>query len=140
MCRERWISHLDPSLKKNYWENREDIILLSEYLLHSTKWLKISLKLPGRNVHCVKNRFYSLMNQNGISTRNPNMLKEIIKLLDCLKQKSNKKIKSDKKIDQVPNLYYTGIAGNQQNNYFLAPIYSNLSKKIFLILFRLFLR
>lgn len=134
MCRERWISHLDPSLKRsliyfnlfllvfrNYWCNDEDIILLSEYLIHSKKWSNISLKLPGRNVHSVKNRFYSLLNQNEISMNSPDLLGEISRLLKAFKQNSNKKIKSENQKNQFPNVYYNSTEGNQQNNYFFAP-------------------
>lgn len=105
MCRERWISHLDPNIKKFFpifffsivknrdlWTPQEDVLLISEYLISSTHWSKIAEKLPGRNVYSVKNRFYSLLLRNNIERKNSHIKEEINNLLEKLESKLPKKI------------------------------------------------
>lgn len=94
---------------RNLWEIQEDIILLSEYLIHSSKWTKISQKLKGRTIYCVKNRFHSLLNKNGIfcenlknvkkSTDKSNFFEKIQELRDKLFE-STKKNNLNESIEQ----------------------------------------
>ena len=60
-CRERWNNHLDPSIKKGSWTNREDVIMLREYLRQGKKWNEIAKILPGRTEMSIKNRWTSLL-------------------------------------------------------------------------------
>ena len=59
-CRERWVNHLDPSLKREPFSQREDQIIIDMYELLGPVWARISLALPGRSDHQVKNRWYVL--------------------------------------------------------------------------------
>lgn len=43
------------------WTKAEDTILLNEFLEHGSKWTLISEKIKGKNVFCVKNRFFHLI-------------------------------------------------------------------------------
>jgi hypothetical protein len=60
VIRERWISHVDPSIKRESWTKEEDVKLLTACLTIGLRWKQISLQLPGRTEHAVKNRHQSL--------------------------------------------------------------------------------
>jgi len=62
-CRERWLNHLDSSVRKSPWTDAEDDILLREQRRKGNKWCQISKLLPGRPENAVKNRWNSLMNR-----------------------------------------------------------------------------
>lgn len=56
-CRERWLNHLDPHVKKSAWEPEEDATLLEAQQRMGNKWSQIARLLPGRRVqrrraHC----------------------------------------------------------------------------------------
>ena len=55
-CRERWINHLDPSLKKEKWTKQEDEQLLSLGSRFPGKWAEISRHIEGRSQNQVKIR------------------------------------------------------------------------------------
>ncbi|GBG23792.1 Transcription factor MYB3R-2 [Hondaea fermentalgiana] len=58
-CRERWVNHLDPDLRKDPWSEQEDRILLEQQALLGNKWREIAAHLPGRSENSVKNRWNS---------------------------------------------------------------------------------
>mmetsp|Transcript_3312 Transcript_3312/g.5099 ORF Transcript_3312/g.5099 Transcript_3312/m.5099 type:complete len:259 (+) Transcript_3312:22-798(+) len=62
-CRERWINHLNPGLKKGSWTREEDITILQTQLEIGNKWSEIAKLLPGRNENSVKNRFKSMISR-----------------------------------------------------------------------------
>lgn len=62
-CRERWINHLDPSVKKTEWTHEEDIMLLQFYETMPNKWAKIARQIPGRTENMVKVRWNALNRQ-----------------------------------------------------------------------------
>ncbi|OMJ95807.1 hypothetical protein SteCoe_701 [Stentor coeruleus] len=72
-CRERWLNHLDPSLKKSEWTPEEDEVILTNQAKIGNKWSIISKLLPGRTENQVKNRWKSILRKaskwirNGIS-------------------------------------------------------------------------
>ena len=47
-CRERWRSHVDPSISHEPWSEEENALLLRRYQDHDGKWCEISVALPGR--------------------------------------------------------------------------------------------
>ena len=59
-CRERWLNHLDPRIKKGNWTEEEDRRLLKLQQKYGNRWSDISKKLEGRNENSVKNRWKSL--------------------------------------------------------------------------------
>eukprot|EP01066_Platyproteum_vivax_P017568 Platyproteum_vivax@DN7394_c0_g1_i11.p1 len=65
-CRERWISHVDPDIKRGEnWSPSEDSVLIAYQVELGNRWAEISRRLKdntgtGRTTHAVKNRFHRL--------------------------------------------------------------------------------
>lgn len=59
-CRERWMYHLNPDIKKGSWSEEEDHTIVEMHKVLGTQWAKIAKVLPGRSDGNVKNRFYAL--------------------------------------------------------------------------------
>jgi myb proto-oncogene protein len=47
-CRERWHNHLDPSINKDYWTEKEENVLFMKHMEYGNKWSDIAKFLPGR--------------------------------------------------------------------------------------------
>lgn len=55
--RDRWLSKLDPQIKKTEWTEEEDIMLVDLFAIMGRRWSAIARKIPGRSEIMIKNRF-----------------------------------------------------------------------------------
>ena len=58
-CRERWVNHLDPTLRKAPWSDDELMALYKCHQQHGNQWAVIAAALPGRTDNSVKSRLYT---------------------------------------------------------------------------------
>lgn len=59
-CRDRWVNHLRPGIKKGEWTEQEEQLLLNIVTEVGTKWKQIGERLGGRTENDTKNRFHIL--------------------------------------------------------------------------------
>jgi hypothetical protein len=62
-CRERWMNHLDPELRRDPWTADEDVLLMELHQDLGNKWSQIAARMPGRADNMIKNRWYSVLSK-----------------------------------------------------------------------------
>ena len=55
-CRERWETHIDPTLHFGNWTTSEDYLIIYGEMLYGKRWTQIASYLPRRSPNMVKNR------------------------------------------------------------------------------------
>ena len=59
-CRERYINHLDPEMKKSAWTTQENDVIRDMFPEFGTKWSSYMPFLPGRSYNNIKNRYHTI--------------------------------------------------------------------------------
>ena len=60
-CRERWLNHLRPGIKKGPWTAEEERLLVKAHKAVGNRWSEIARRLEGRTENSIKNRWNSLV-------------------------------------------------------------------------------
>lgn len=105
-CRERWVNHLNPGVRKTKWTSQEDVLLLSLAAKNPRKWAQISRQMPGRTENMVKIRWNSLNKQSASprTSKNAKLSTKPLSISNPLENKSNEsgQQKSDLKHESIP--------------------------------------
>jgi len=59
-CRERFLNHLHPEVRRDPWSIAEDVLIINLYSIFGAHWAKMSSCISGRTDNHIKNRFHHL--------------------------------------------------------------------------------
>jgi len=71
-CRERWLNHLRPDIRRGGWSEEEELTLAKGHLELGTRWSALAQRLPGRTENAIKNRWNATLRCKGRVRTSPN--------------------------------------------------------------------
>jgi len=86
-CRERFVNHLDPNLKKGEWTDDEEAMLIAFHEQFGNRWANIAKQLPGRSDNDVKNHWYSTIQRKFQQHGKEKLVKAAIQQCQMLQQR-----------------------------------------------------
>lgn len=60
-CRDRYLNHANPEIKRGDWTHEEDTLLMQLHETHGNHWTKIAKFIQGRTANNVKNRWHGYL-------------------------------------------------------------------------------
>ncbi|GAV26857.1 hypothetical protein PMKS-000316 [Pichia membranifaciens] len=89
-CKKRWVSSLDPFLRKGKWTKSEDEALIKAFKKHGASWQKVASEINGRNEDQCSKRYTEVLNSDTKERLKPWSLEEDLILIDQVKQLGTK--------------------------------------------------
>lgn len=86
-CRERFVNHLDPNLKKGEWTDDEEAMLIAFHEQFGNRWANIAKQLQGRSDNDVKNHWYSTIQRKFQQHGKEKLVKAAIQQCQMLQQR-----------------------------------------------------
>mmetsp|Transcript_8962 Transcript_8962/g.14594 ORF Transcript_8962/g.14594 Transcript_8962/m.14594 type:complete len:279 (+) Transcript_8962:151-987(+) len=90
-CRERWVNHLDPAIRKSKWTTEEDEELMQYHDMFPGKWAAIAKQLKRRSQNQVKVRVRTILREGrrerpsrGLQDDDPLLLHHANGRLNCV--------------------------------------------------------
>lgn len=102
--KKRWVSSLDPNLKKGKWTPEEDQLLLNSYEKYGPQWLKISYALENRTEDQCAKRYIEVLDPSTKDRLRPWNLEEDLLLISKVKKYGTKWRQISSEMDARPSL------------------------------------
>lgn len=84
-CKKRWVSSLDPYLKKGKWTQREDDALIQAFKKYGPAWQKVAAEIEGRNEDQCSKRYTEVLNSDTKDRLKPWTIEEDLILIEKAK-------------------------------------------------------
>ncbi|KAH3662124.1 hypothetical protein OGAPHI_006305 [Ogataea philodendri] len=85
-CRKRWVSALDPRLRRGKWTPEEDDQLLKAYQELGPVWGKVSERVEGRTEDQCSKRYIEVLNPDNTDRTKPWSLEEDLQLIKSVQE------------------------------------------------------